>query len=126
MLADHKIVSHAEWAEARKRFLAREKDFTRLRDELSAERRALPWERVEKQYVFEGPDGRETLLESFAGRSQLIVQHLMFGSGWQQACKSCSFWADNYDGTDMHLAARDVTFIAVSTAPSAESSPTSG
>ncbi len=120
MFADHKIVSHAEWTEARKRFLAREKEFTKLRDELSADRRALPWERVEKQYVFQGPDGRETLPELFAGRSQLIVQHFMLAPGWQEGCKSCSFWADNYNGTDMHLAARDVTFLAVSTAPLAE------
>lgn len=120
MLADHKIVSPAEWTEARKRFLAREKEFTRLRDGLSAERRALPWVRVEKEYMFEGPDGKQTLAELFAGRSQLIVQHFMLGDGWQQGCKSCSFWADNYDGTDMHLAARDVTFLAVSSAPFAQ------
>jgi predicted dithiol-disulfide oxidoreductase (DUF899 family) len=117
MLVDHKIVSPAEWTEARKQFLAREKEFTRLRDELAAERRALPWERVEKEYVFEGPDGKQTLAELFAGRSQLIVQHFMLGDGWQQGCKSCSFWADSYDGTDLHLAARDVTFLAVASAP---------
>jgi predicted dithiol-disulfide oxidoreductase (DUF899 family) len=120
MPADHKIVSPTEWTEARKRFLAREKEFTRLRDELAAERRALPWVRVEKAYEFEGPDGKQTLPELFAGRSQLIVQHFMLGDGWQQGCKSCSFWADSYDGTDMHLAARDVTFVAVSSAPFAQ------
>ncbi|HJU18265.1 MAG TPA: thioredoxin family protein [Stellaceae bacterium] len=114
---DHPVVSRAEWIEARKRFLAREKEFTRLRDELSAERRALPWVRVEKEYMFEGPDGAETLPELFAGRSQLIVQHFMLGAGWREGCKSCSFWADNYDGIDVHLAARDVTFLAVSSAP---------
>jgi len=120
MLADHRIVSAAEWTEARKRFLAREKELTRLRDELSAERRTLPWVRVEKDYMFEGPDGTQTLAALFAGRSQLIVQHFMLGDGWQQGCKSCSFWADNYDGIDMHLAARDVTFLAVSSAPFAQ------
>lgn len=120
MLAEHNIVSRAEWSEARRRFLAREKEFTRLRDELSAERRALPWERVETPYSFEGPDGVQTLAQIFAGRSQLIVQHFMFGPGWDAGCKSCSFWADNYDGVDMHLAARDITFVTVSTAPFAQ------
>lgn len=117
MLADHRIVSPAEWVEARKQLLAREKEFTRLRDELSAARRALPWEPVEKEYSFDGPDGRESLAELFGDRSQLIVQHFMLGDGWQQGCKGCSFWADNHDGTDMHLAARDVTMVVVSSAP---------
>lgn len=117
MPADHPIVSRAEWIEARRNFLLREKEFTRLRDELNAARRALPWVRVEKAYAFAGPDGTETLPELFAGRSQLIVQHFMLGAGWQEGCKSCSFWADNYDGIDVHLAARDVTFLAVSSAP---------
>ncbi len=120
MLADHPVVSQPEWIEARKRFLAREKEFTRLRDALSAERRALPWVRVEKEYVFQGPGGAETLAELFAGRSQLIVQHFMLGRGWPEGCKSCSFWADNFNGTDMHLAARDVTLLAASSAPLAE------
>lgn len=120
MLADHLVVPHADWTEARKQFLAREKEFTRLRDELSAERRALPWERVEQSYTFDGPDGRETLAQLFAGRSQLIVQHFMLAPGWEAGCRGCSFWADNVDGTDIHLAARDVTFVAVSSAPLAE------
>src|SRR5690348_2299870 len=120
MLDSHPIASRAEWTEARKQLLAREKEFTRLCDELSAARRALPWVRVEKQYVFDTPDGQQTLADLFAGRSQLIVQHFMLGDGWQAGCKSCSFWADNYDGTDMHLAARDVTFLAVSSAPLAQ------
>jgi predicted dithiol-disulfide oxidoreductase (DUF899 family) len=120
MLADHEIVSREDWLAARKRHLAAEKEFTKLRDRLSEERRALPWVRVETPYVFEGPDGTLTLPQLFAGRSQLIVQHFMLGDGWQAGCKSCSFWADNYNGTDMHLAARDVTFAAVSTAPYAQ------
>lgn len=116
-ITDHPVVSREDWIAARKAFLQREKEFTRLRDQLSAERRALPWVRVAKEYLFEGPDGRETLSDLFAGRSQLIVQHLMLGPDWDEACKSCSFWADSYNGIDVHLAARDVTFVAVSSAP---------
>jgi predicted dithiol-disulfide oxidoreductase (DUF899 family) len=113
----HRMVSHDEWLDARKLLLAREKEFTRLRDELSRERRALPWERVEKDYRFDGPDGSETLAQLFHGRHQLIVYHFMLGPDWQDGCKSCSFWADNFDGIDIHLAHRDVTFLAVSRAP---------
>src|SRR5580693_765077 len=91
----HRVVSRSEWLEARTALLAKEKEFTRLRDQLSAERRALPWERVDKEYVFEGPNGRETLADLFAGRSQLVVYHFMLGPGWTEGCKSCSFWADN-------------------------------
>jgi predicted dithiol-disulfide oxidoreductase (DUF899 family) len=120
MLDDHPVLPHDEWIEARKRFLAREKEFSRLRDALNEERRALPWERVEEKYVFEGPDGTEALAELFAGRSQLIVQHFMLAPGWQEGCHRCSFWADSYDGVDVHLAARDITFLAVSSAPLAE------
>jgi predicted dithiol-disulfide oxidoreductase (DUF899 family) len=117
MTTDHQIVSREEWTEARKRHLAREKEFTRLRDELSAERRALPWVRVEKEYMFEGPDGKATLTDLFGGRSQLIVYHFMLGPDWEEGCKSCSFWADNLQGIDVHLAARDVTLLTVSSAP---------
>jgi predicted dithiol-disulfide oxidoreductase (DUF899 family) len=113
----HKIVSRDEWIEARKQHLAREKELTRLRDQLSAERRELPWVRVGKQYVFEGPAGKETLPELFAGKSQLVVQHFMFGPDWEAGCKSCSFWADNYNGFVVHLMQRDVSFVAVSLAP---------
>jgi predicted dithiol-disulfide oxidoreductase (DUF899 family) len=113
----HKIVSQEAWLAARKAHLAREKEFTRLRDELSAERRALPWTRVEKTYAFEGPDGRQTLAELFDGRSQLIVYHFMLGPGWEQGCPSCSFVADHFDGALVHLAHRDVTLAAVSRAP---------
>jgi predicted dithiol-disulfide oxidoreductase (DUF899 family) len=116
----HTIVPHAQWLEARKQLLAREKEFTRARDQLSALRRALPWERVEKDYAFEGAQGRETLAQLFAGRSQLVVYHFMFDPEWKAGCKSCSFWADNFDGIDVHLAQRDTTFLAVSRAPYAK------
>jgi predicted dithiol-disulfide oxidoreductase (DUF899 family) len=113
----HAVVSRDEWIAARKAHLAREKEFTRLRDQLSRERRALPWVRVDKPYVFEGPDGQETLADLFEGRSQLIVQHFMFDPSWDEGCKSCSFWADNFDGLAVHLAHRDVSFVLVSRAP---------
>ena len=116
----HKTVSHAEWIEARKQFLAREKEFTRLRDELSRQRRELPWELVEKKYVFEGPRGKETLSDLFDQRSQLIVYHFMFGPGWNEGCPSCSYLADHFDGTTIHLAHRDVTLVVVSRAPYAQ------
>jgi predicted dithiol-disulfide oxidoreductase (DUF899 family) len=114
------VVTRAEWLEARKKLLAREKEFTRLRDQLSAERRTLPWVKVDKTYVFDGPGGKETLAELFAGRSQLIVYHFMLGPGWEQGCKSCSYLADHFDGPAIHLANRDVTLAAVSRAPLAE------
>jgi predicted dithiol-disulfide oxidoreductase (DUF899 family) len=113
-------VSHAEWIEARKKLLAREKEFTRLRDELSRERRELPWERVEKKYIFEGPRGKETFADLFDHRSQLIVYHFMFGPGWSEGCPSCSYLADHFDGMTLHLAHRDVTFAVVSRAPYAQ------
>ncbi|MGA3371846.1 MAG: thioredoxin family protein [Terracidiphilus sp.] len=115
-----KVASHEEWIEARKKFLAKEKEFTRLRDELSRQRRELPWERVEKQYVFDGPKGKETLAELFDGRSQLIVYHFMLGPGWKEGCPSCSYLADHFDGPAIHLANRDVTLAVVSRAPIAE------
>ncbi len=113
----HEAVSPAEWESARKALLAKEKDFTRARDELAEARRALPWERVEKRYVFDGPSGMETLGELFAGRSQLIVYHFMFAPDWDAGCKSCSFWADNFERNVLHLAHRDATMIAISRAP---------
>jgi len=116
----HPVVSHADWLAASRDFLAKEKAFTRLRDELSRQRRELPWERVEKDYSFETPDGRQTLADLFDGRSQLLVYHLMFGPDWDEACKSCSFWADNFNGIDVHLAHRDTTLVAVSRAPLAK------
>lgn len=111
-----KVVSHAEWIETRMEFLTNEKEFTRLRDELSRQRRELPWEKVEKKYVFEGPKGKETLADLFGGRSQLIVYHFMFGPGWKEGCPSCSFVAESFDGAAVHLAARDITLLAVSRA----------
>ncbi|HME12372.1 MAG TPA: thioredoxin family protein [Candidatus Acidoferrum sp.] len=115
-----KVVSSSEWLAARKAFLAKEKEFTRLRDELSRERRELPWEKVEKSYTFEGPNGKETLADLFDGRSQLVVYHFMLGPGWSEGCKSCSYLADHFDGMTVHLANRDVTFVVVSRAPLAE------
>jgi len=111
-----RIVPAAEWIAARKELLKKEKEFSRLRDELSRERRALPWEKVEKNYVFDGPRGKETLADLFAGRSQLVVYHFMFGPGWKEGCPSCSFLADGFDGAALHLAHRDVTFLAISRA----------
>ena len=115
----HQVVSKDEWRKARMAHLAAEKELTRRRDELSRQRRDLPWERVDKNYVFEGPDGPETLGELFGGRSQLIVYHFMLGPNWEEGCKSCSFLADHFDSTRIHLAHRDVTFAVVSEAPMA-------
>ena len=112
-----KVVSRDEWLAARKQHLKKEKEFTRLRDKLSAERRELPWVKVEKNYVFDGPKGKETLADLFDGRSQLIVYHFMFGPEWEQGCPSCSFLSDHIDGGVVHLAHRDVTFVVVSRAP---------
>jgi predicted dithiol-disulfide oxidoreductase (DUF899 family) len=119
-MTEHKVVSHDEWLSARQQLLAKEKELTRQRDALSRERRALPWERVEKAYVFEGPAGRETLAQLFGGKSQLAIYHFMLGPDWEAGCKSCSFWADNFDGIDVHLRHRDVSFLAVSRAPLAK------
>src|SRR2546426_9179924 len=116
-MPSHTIVTREEWLEARKTHLAKEKEFTRLRDRLSAERRALPWVRVDKPYVFEGPSGKATLADLFGGRRQLIVYHFMFGPGWEEGCPSCSFLSDHIDGAVVHLAHRDVTLLAVSRAP---------
>ena len=112
-----KVVSSAEWIAARKELLRKEKEFSRLRDELSRERRELPWEKVEKKYFFEGPRGKETLADLFAGKSQLIVYHFMLGPGWREGCPSCSFISDHIDGSVPHLAARDVSLVVVSRAP---------
>jgi predicted dithiol-disulfide oxidoreductase (DUF899 family) len=116
-MTTHKIVSHEQWIDARKQLLAKEKDFTRARDALSRQRRDLPWERVDKNYVFTGADGKLTLADLFAGSSQLMIYHFMFDPSWEAGCKSCSFWADNFNGIDVHLKHRDITFLAVSRAP---------
>ena len=111
------IVTRDEWLIARKALLAKEKEATRALDALSAERRKLPWVKVEKNYAFDGPNGKETLADLFDGRSQLIVYHFMFGSGWKEGCVGCSFLADNIDGALVHLEHHDVTYVAVSRAP---------
>jgi len=100
---EHRVVSEKAWLAARKALLVKEKKFTRLRDQLNQQRRNLPWVKVEKEYVFDGPDGKETLAELFGGRGQLIVYHFMFGPDWQEGCAHCSFWADHYDGATVHL-----------------------
>lgn len=117
---EHQVVSASDWITKRKELLKKEKEFTRLRDELSRQRRELPWEPVEKDYVFDGPNGKERLADLFDGRSQLIVYHFMFGPGWEQGCPSCSFLSDHIDGSLVHLANRDVTLVAVSRAPIAQ------
>ena len=119
-MEQHKIVSQAEWIEARKAHLRKEKEFTRLRDQLSAERRQLPWAKVGKNYMFDGPNGKESLAQLFAGSSQLVVYHFMFGPEWEQGCPSCSFWADNFNGIPVHLKHRDIQMVAISRAPLAK------
>lgn len=115
-----KIVSPAEWLAARRALLEKEKDLTRRRDELAAERQALPWVRVDKTYELEGASGRQTLADLFDRRSQLVIYHFMLGPGWKEGCPSCSLLADHLDGARVHLAARDVTITLVSRAPYAE------
>ena len=116
----HTIVSQDEWLAARKALLAKEKEFNKGRDALSAARRALPWVKVDKTYAFDGPNGKQTLGDLFDGRSQLIVYHFMFGPDWQAGCPHCSHWADNFNGIIVHLNQRDVTMVAVSRAPFAK------
>lgn len=113
----HPVVSREEWLVARQNLLQKEKDFTQLRDQLSRERRDLPWVKVDKDYVFDTPKGKETLSELFDGQSQLLVYHFMFGPDWEEGCPSCSFFADNFNGINIHLKHRDVTLIAISKAP---------
>ena len=119
----HKIVSEQEWITASKALLAKEKAFTRERDRLSAARRDLPWVKVEKNYVFDGPDGKETLGDLFSGRSQLIIYHFMFGPGDKQGCRMCSFLSDHIDGVLPHLEHHDVSLVVVSRAPRKEFEP---
>jgi len=113
----HKVVSQDEWLAARKRLLAKEKESTQVRDDLARERRDLPWVKVEKNYIFEGPAGKVTLADLFAGRSQLLIYHFMFAPNWNEGCPSCSFVMDHVNGATPHLKARDVTLTAVSRAP---------
>jgi predicted dithiol-disulfide oxidoreductase (DUF899 family) len=120
---NHRVVSRNEWIIGRTAFLAKEKEFTRLRDELSRERRELPWVKIDKQYAFDGPRGKESLAQLFESRSQLVVYHFMFSPEWEQGCKHCSFWADHFDGMQVHLNHRDVTMVAISRAPLAKLEP---
>ncbi len=111
------IVNREEWLKARKKLLQREKEHTRIKDEITKERQALPWVKVEKEYIFDTPEGKRTLSDLFAARSQLIVYHFMFGPQWENPCKSCSFWADSYNSLSSHLGAQDIAFVAVSSSP---------
>jgi predicted dithiol-disulfide oxidoreductase (DUF899 family) len=119
-IADHPVVSRDQWLAERMKLLAREKELSRLGDQIARERRALPWVRMDKNYLFDTQDGPRTLAELFEGRSQLLIQHFMLAPGAEQGCKSCSYMADHTDATRLHLAARDVAFVAVSRAPLAE------
>ena len=116
-IMQHTIVSRDEWLAARKALLAKEKEFTKARDQLSAARRELPWVKVDKRYVFDGADGKQLLADLFDGRSQLIVYHFMFAPKWDAGCPHCSHWADNFNAIIVHLNHRDVTMVAVSRAP---------
>jgi predicted dithiol-disulfide oxidoreductase (DUF899 family) len=116
-ITNHRVVSHDEWLSARTALLAKEKEFTRLRDELSREQRDLPWETVDTNYVFDGPNGKETLRDLFEKRSQLVVYHFMFDPSWEAGCPHCSRWADSFNGAIVHLNQRDVTMVAISRAP---------
>ena len=122
MMEKHQVVSPEEWLSARKELLAREKWLTRQYDEICAMRRALPWMKVEKDYVFDGPGGKETLLDLFDGRSQLVVRHFMFGPGWKEGCVGCSFASDHVGGALVHLEHHDVNYVAISRAPISEKS----
>jgi predicted dithiol-disulfide oxidoreductase (DUF899 family) len=120
MIMQNAVVSHEDWLAARRDLLQKEKELTHLRDSVASERLALPWERIEKDYVFDTLDGPRSLAGLFEGRSQLVVQHFMFAPGWKEGCPSCSFMADHADGMNLHLANHDVTMIAVSRAPLAD------
>jgi predicted dithiol-disulfide oxidoreductase (DUF899 family) len=120
---EHKVVSAKEWLTARKALLAKEKKFSQLRDQLNQQRRDLPWVKVAKEYVFDGPDGRETLAQLFGDKSQLIVYHFMFGPGWKEGCPHCSFWSDHYDSVNLHLGQRDTALVVISRAPLKEIKP---
>jgi predicted dithiol-disulfide oxidoreductase (DUF899 family) len=116
-MTEHPVISHEEWEAARKKLLEKEKEFSKLREELTGLRQALPWEKVEKDYTFDGPHGKETLADLFGGKSQLIVYHFMYDSEWTEGCKSCSFIADHYNPSIIHLNHRDVAMVTVSRAP---------
>jgi predicted dithiol-disulfide oxidoreductase (DUF899 family) len=119
-MLNHRIVSRDEWLAARKALLLKEKELTRLRDRLNAERQALPWVKLDKQYVFDGPDGKETLADLFGGRSQLVVKHFMLAPGQRDPCVGCSFEVDHVGGAIVHLEHHDVSYVVVARAPLAE------
>lgn len=112
-----RVADAEEWRKSRLELLAKEKELAKLRDQIAAERRELPWVPVTQDYVFEGPGGPCALADLFEGKSQLIIYHFMYGPGWDEGCKSCSFWADQYDAANMHIGARDVAIAVVSRAP---------
>ena len=116
-MESHKVVPHDQWIAARKAYLAEEKAFSKARDELARKRRELPWEKVEKNYVFDTPSGKQSLADLFGDNSQLIIYHFMLGPGWEAGCPSCSLIADHFDGATIHLAQRDIAFAVVSRAP---------
>ncbi|HEV8542101.1 MAG TPA: thioredoxin family protein [Verrucomicrobiae bacterium] len=120
---EHRVVSEKEWLAARKRLLIKEKGFSKLRDQLNQQRRDLPWVKVSKEYVFDSPEGKQTLADLFCGKSQLIVYHFMFGPGWREGCPHCSFWADHFDSANIHLGQRDTTLAVISRAPWKEIKP---
>ena len=118
-----KVVSQKEWLVARKKLLAKEKKFSKARDALNLERRKLPWVKIEKDYAFEGPAGKVTLGDLFNGKNQLLIYHFMFGPGWGEGCKHCSFWADHFDSVNPHIGQRDTAFAVVSRASLKEITP---
>ena len=120
---NRKVVSQQEWLGARKKLLLKEKRFPKLRDALILQRRKLPWVKVEKEYVFNGPTGKVTLADLFGGKSQLIIYHFMFGPGWGEGCEHCSFWADHFDSVNIHIGQRDTAFAVISRAPLTEIEP---
>jgi predicted dithiol-disulfide oxidoreductase (DUF899 family) len=120
---NRKVVNRKEWLTARKSLLVKEKKFSKLRDEMNLQRRKLPWVKVEKEYVFDGPMGEVTLGDLFGGKGQLLIYHFMFGPGWEEGCAHCSFWADHFDGVNVHLGQRDTAFAVVSRAPWKEIEP---
>ena len=122
-IREHKIVSREEWVTARKKLLKKEKEETQLRDELAAERRELPWVKIDKNYIFKGPNGDVSLSELFNGRSQLLIYHFMFGPDWKEGCPSCSFTCDHIDSALPHLAARGVQVVMISRAPLSKIEP---
>jgi predicted dithiol-disulfide oxidoreductase (DUF899 family) len=116
-LENRKVVSPKEWLVARKKLLLQEKKFSKLRDALARQRRQLPWVKLEKEYVFDGPQGKESLADLFCGKSQLLIYHYMFSPDWDEGCEHCAFWADHFDGVNLHIGARDTAFAVISRAP---------